>query len=63
MADPPPTEVVAAPVRVKQRVVAFAVCDDPGHPASVEHVDELATACSKAGVAFEVLILRKKLLA
>jgi len=62
LADPAPTEVVAVPVRVKQRVVAFVLCDDPGHAASQDHVDEVVTACRKAGVALEVLILRKKLL-
>ncbi len=62
LADPAPTEIVAVPIRVKQRVVAFMLCDDPGHSASQEHVDEVVTACRKAGVALEVLILRKKLL-
>ncbi len=62
LADPAPTEVVAVPVRVKQRVVAFVLCDDPGHPASSENLDDVVTACRKAGVALEVLILRKKLL-
>jgi len=62
LADPAPTEIMAVPVRVKQRVVAFVLCDDPGHPASQDHLDEVVIACRKAGVAFEVLILRKKLL-
>jgi len=62
LADPAPIEIVAVPVRVKQRVVAFVLCDDPGHPASQEHLDDVVTACQKAGVALEVLILRKKLL-
>jgi len=62
LADPAPTEVVVVPVRVKQHVVGFVLCDDPGHPASQDHLEELVTACRKAGVAFEVLILRKKLL-
>jgi hypothetical protein len=62
MADPAPIEVMAVPVRVKQRLVAFVLCDDPGHPASQEHLNEVVTASQKAGVALEVLILRKKLL-
>lgn len=62
LADPAPSEVVAVPIRVKQREVAYAVCDDPGHPLAQEHVQDLVVACRKAGVAFEVLILRKKLL-
>jgi len=62
LADPAPTEVVVVPVRVKQRVVAFVMCDDPGHPASTDHVDDVVITCRKAGVALEVLILRKKLL-
>jgi hypothetical protein len=62
LADPAPIEVVAVPVRVKQRVVAFVLCDDPGHPATQDHLEEVVNACRKAGVALEVLILRKKLL-
>ena len=62
LADPAPTEVVAVPIRVKQREVAFVLCDDPGHPASHDHVDDVVVACRKAGIALEVLILRKKLL-
>jgi hypothetical protein len=63
LADPPPLEVVAAPVRVKQRVVAFLMCDNPGEPAPQDPVKDLVMACRKAGVAFEVLILRRKILA
>jgi hypothetical protein len=62
LADPAPIEVLAVPVWVKQRVVAFVLCDDPGHPASQDHLDDVVVACRKAGVAFEVLILRRKLL-
>lgn len=62
LADPAPIEVVAIPVRVKQRVIAYVVCDDPGHPAAQEGVKDIVMACRKAGVAFEALILRKKLL-
>jgi len=50
------------PIRVKQRAVAYAVCDDPGRPLGDEGLEDLVVACRKAGVAFEVLILRKKLL-
>lgn len=63
LADPAPTEVVAVPIRLKQRVIAFLLCDDPGHPASREHVAKIVRASRKAGVAFEALILRRKLLA
>ena len=62
LADPAPIEVVVVPVRVKQRLIAFVLCDDPGHPASQEQLNDVVTACQKAGVALEVLILRKKLL-
>ena len=62
LAEPAPSEVVAVPVRVKQRVIAYVVCDDPGHPASQEGVNQVVMACRKAGVAFEALILRKKIL-
>ena len=62
LAEPAPAEVVLVPVRVKQRVVAYLLCDDPGHPASQEPLERLVTACRKAGVAFEALLLRRKIL-
>lgn len=62
LADPAPIEVVAIPVRVKQRIIAHVVCDDPGHPVAQDGVKDIVMACHKAGVAFEALILRKKLL-
>jgi hypothetical protein len=63
LADPAPAEVVLLPVSIKQRVIAFALCDVPGLPVPAEHLDAAMLAARKAGVAFEVLILRKKLLA
>lgn len=62
LADPAPIEIVLVPVRVQQRLVAFLLADDPGHSASQDHVEALLTASLKAGVAFEALILRKKIL-
>jgi hypothetical protein len=62
IAEPEPNEVVLVPVRVRKRVVAFVLCDDPGHPAAQEQVEKLVVACRKAGVAFEVLIMRKKIM-
>ncbi len=63
LADPAPTEVVVIPIRVKQRTVALALCDDPGGSIAQDNLERALLACRKAGVAFEVLILRKKLLA
>lgn len=62
LADPAPIEVVAVPVRVKDRVIAYVLCDDPGHPVAQDGIDDITLACRKAGVAFEALILRKKIL-
>jgi hypothetical protein len=63
LADPAPTEVVVLPIRVKQRVVAYALCDEPGKPIEQDRLESALQGCRKAGVAFEVLILRTKLLA
>jgi hypothetical protein len=63
LADPAPAEVAVIPIRVKQRVVAFALCDNPGGSIDQDHLDVAVRACQKAGVAFEVMILRTKLLA
>jgi hypothetical protein len=62
LADPAPVEVVLVPIRVKQRLVAFLLCDDPGHPVAREPVDRLVNACRKAGIALEALVLRTKIL-
>jgi len=62
LADPAPTDVVVIPIRVKQRTIAFLVCDNPGNPASGDSAKQVVMACRKAGVAFEALILRKKIL-
>jgi hypothetical protein len=63
LADPPPSEVAVVPIRLKHRIIAFMLCDDPGHSASAEHVRKIVRAGRMAAVAFESLILRKKLLA
>jgi hypothetical protein len=49
-------------VLVKNRVVAYLVGDSPGHIVPEGDREKLADATQKAGLAFEVLILRKKIL-
>ena len=61
LADPAPTDVVLVPIRVKQRVVAYLLCDNPGEATPRDRVEKVVMACRKAGVAFEILILRRKL--
>jgi hypothetical protein len=62
LGDPDPAEVGVFPVLVKNRVVAYLVGDSPGHIVPEREREKLADATQKAGLAFEVLILRKKIL-
>ena len=62
LGEPEPVEVGVFPVMVKHRVVAFLVGDSPGTVVSETDRKNLADATQKAGLAFEVLILRKKIL-
>jgi hypothetical protein len=61
LGDPEPTEVGILPVLVKNRVVAYLVGDSPGSIVSEPERQGLEKAVQKAGVAFEVLILKKKI--
>ena len=61
LGDPEPVELGAYPVLVKNRVVAYLVGDAPGKIVSEPDRKKLADAVQKAGLAFEVLILRKKI--
>lgn len=63
LGDPEPVELGAYPVLVKNRVVAYLVGDAPGNIVSESDRKKLVDAVQKAGLAFEVLILRKKILA
>ncbi len=59
--DPPPQEMVVVPVEVRGRTVALLVGDVPGQPLSVVPLAELERATKLAELAFEILILRKKI--
>jgi hypothetical protein len=61
LGEPEPIEVGAIPVLVKNRVVAYLVGDAPGQIIAEEDREKLIDATQKAGLAFEVLILRKKI--
>jgi hypothetical protein len=61
--DPAPVEVAVFPVFVKKRVVAFLLGDIPGSHVPEEARNQLLVAVKKAGVAFEILIMKKKILA
>ena len=63
LGDPPPKQLVVIPVRVKQRSVAFLIGDNPGKDLPELVREEFVPAAQKAGVAFEVLIMKKKILA
>ena len=61
--DPTPSEVAIVPVSVKRRVVAFLVGDIPGSEVSPDEREQLMAVARKAGIAFEILIMKKKILA
>lgn len=60
---PEPVEIGVFPVLVKNRVVAYLVGDASGKTASEPDRKKLIDAVQKAGLAFEILIMRKKILA
>jgi hypothetical protein len=61
LGDPEPVELGAFPVLVKNRVVAYLVGDAPGKIVPEPDRKTLVEATQKAGLAFEVLILKKKI--
>ena len=63
LGDPEPVEIGAFPVRVKNRVVVYLIGDAPGKTVSESDRKKLIDAVQKAGLAFEILIMRKKILA
>ena len=60
--EPEPVEVAVYPVFVKKRVVAYLLGDVPGAYVPEKSRTELLVAAKKAGVAFEILIMKKKIL-
>ncbi|NOZ78258.1 MAG: hypothetical protein GXP48_03565 [Acidobacteria bacterium] len=61
LGEPAPVEAMVLPVRVKDRVIAFVMGDVPGEKVRREIVGELTDAAERAGVALEILILRRKI--
>lgn len=62
LGDPAPAEIVIIPISIKNRVVAYLVGDIPGSTMSRENLDGLAEAAKKAGIALEILVMKKKYL-
>jgi len=62
LGDPPPLGALLLPIRIKDRAVAFVLGDNPNEEIVAIPVDEVAAAVGVAGLALEVLILRKKIL-
>jgi hypothetical protein len=58
--EPAPGEIAVIPVTVKNRVVAYLFGDVPGSTISKLGQEQLLEAAQKAGVAFEILIMKKK---
>ncbi len=62
LGDPAPVEMVIVPMAIKGRVVAYLVGDVPDSAVSRDCLEDLATAVKKAGVALEILVMKKKFL-
>jgi hypothetical protein len=62
LGDPPPLGALMVPIRIKDRAVAFVIGDNPAEEEVTAPVDEVTAALAAAGLALEVLILRKKIL-
>jgi nitroreductase len=62
LGDPAPVEVVIIPISIKGRVVAYLVGDVPDSAVSRGDLEDLVTAAKKAGVALEILVMKRKFL-
>ncbi len=62
LGDPAPVEVVIIPIAIKGRVVAYLVGDVPDSAVSRGDLEDLMTAAQKAGVALEILVMKRKFL-
>jgi hypothetical protein len=62
LGDPAPVGALMVPIRIKDRAVAFVMGDNPAEEDVTAPVDEGVAALAAAGLALEVLILRKKIL-
>jgi hypothetical protein len=62
LGDPAPVEVVIIPIAIKGRVVAYLVGDVPNSAVSHGDLEDLMTAAKKAGVALEILVMKRKFL-
>jgi hypothetical protein len=59
--DPRPVGALLLPVRIKSRTVAFLLGDNINEETVAVPAEELASAAHAAGLAFETLILKKKI--
>jgi nitroreductase len=62
LGDPMPVEVVVVPIAIKGRIVAYLVGDVPDSSISRGDLEDLVTAARKAGVALEILVMKRKFL-
>ncbi len=62
LGNPPPLEVAIIPLSVKNRVVAYLVGDMPGKDILRPALEGLVQSVRKAGIALEILILKKKVI-
>ncbi len=62
LGEPAPNEILVVPIRVKDRAVSFLVGDNPGERGVNVPVAEIVSAAVRAGIAFEILILKNKII-
>jgi hypothetical protein len=61
LGDPAPDRIAIVPVQVKNRVVAYLVGDAPASAVGESERQQLVKAVQRAGIAFEILIMKKKI--
>jgi len=61
LGEPAPSDLLVVPIRVKDKPVGFLIGDNPGERGVNVPVAEIVDAAARAGVAFEILILKNKI--
>lgn len=62
LGDPAPDAIAIIPIAIKNRVVAYLVGDIIDSTVGRESLEDLASAAKKAGIALEILVMRRKFL-
>jgi hypothetical protein len=62
LGDPAPDAIAIIPIAIKNRVVAYLVGDIIDSTVGRESLEDLTSAAKKAGIALEILVMRRKFL-